>query len=592
MSSTMDMMSRILTILLCIHGLETTYITYVSADRGLMAQQQVAPVQERIVNSNPDAEITEEQTDYSESKGKEQGVPCTIGRLFFLTEKGRLMRCDTDNLSVEEQTFSAQDSPPHFLLPGLPSVGLAAFYSGSRLPGIVQNLNIQGTGGIDGRKPVVIKPKPEIVDPVPIEPVVVKPIKPLFVKPIKPLVLKPIHKPKPVHKPLVHKHPHQTHHHGLLHVSVPGLTFYHQTGLDSVNHEGQLREDGLGWNPTLIPRYPYWYFRPPHREAFIQKLPTGAERVLASLNPAANLDRTVSDDLKEDEESMGSDGNYNKSIEHTLIGDYRTQMMIDQPKNFSVNGSNSEIGTNSTGERKEELKPTDKQNFGNATDSIYRVRIIAANNTLTSELHEPRLQGNEMNVSTTEQFTKEPNTEKHIVEDVELEEGAEEGLQKEGVESSLSEGPDVLEDPNGEEESIHIRKIRDAPGIPIETLNDQQNPSSSILDRNTLLNIMSSLKEQYLKNAEPDQRKLIEDAFDRLHCSVRDMKKLDERPSGKKIDGPKKAALKLLAERAQPLIEEPDYYSDATDDVSAEPSFLELLNVATKHKGKQSIDGE
>uniref|UniRef100_A0A0A9VZZ9 Uncharacterized protein n=1 Tax=Lygus hesperus TaxID=30085 RepID=A0A0A9VZZ9_LYGHE len=545
----MDVTSRILTILLCVRGLKSTF-TYLPDDRGLVFQQQAAQVQERIVHTNPDSDISVEDTNYSENNEQVQGVKCTIGRLFYLTEKGRLMRCDIKKLSAEEKLSSEPDSP-HFMLPVLPSFGLA-FYAGARQPGTVQNQNMDSYGEIEEKKPVVIKPKPVKIKPFKLKPVLVK----------------------PVHKPLEHKHPHLAHHHSnsLLHVTVPGLTVYHQTGLNPVNHEEQLLKEELGWNPAYSLGYPYWYFMPPHREAIIQKLPASAERVLATWSPAEikNPEQIVSDDLSENEETVRSEIDDNTSLNRTLTDDYRTHIMVIDPStNSSVESKLDSPVTNATGEVIVERKTVDKPNFVNSTD----VKFVKGNTTSS--------------ISDTKNRT-ENTTVPLINEDV-----AKEVVQERGAELLLSEGPDVIEDAtNGEQDAAHIRKIREAPGIPIDTLNDQQNPSSSILDRNTLLNIMSSLKEQYLKNAEPDQRKLIEDAFDRLHCSVRDMKKLDERPSGKKIDGPKKAALKLLAERAQPLIEEPDYYSDAADDVSAEPSFLELLNVATKHKGKQSVESE
>lgn len=64
-----------------------------------------------------------------------------------------------------------------------------------------------------------------------------------------------------------------------------------------------------------------------------------------------------------------------------------------------------------------------------------------------------------------------------------------------------------------------VRKRRHAPAIPIEILQDKET-SDTILDKAALLEIMTALKEEYLKNAEPDQRKLIEDAFDRYEGTI------------------------------------------------------------------------
>lgn len=64
------------------------------------------------------------------------------------------------------------------------------------------------------------------------------------------------------------------------------------------------------------------------------------------------------------------------------------------------------------------------------------------------------------------------------------------------------------------------------------------------------------------------------------------MKQPEERPIGKKVHSPERATLELLAEHVAPMVDYADYYNDATEEISAEPTFLELLNVAEQHKIK------
>ncbi|XP_073991997.1 uncharacterized protein isoform X2 [Rhodnius prolixus] len=192
----------------------------------------------------------------------------------------------------------------------------------------------------------------------------------------------------------------------------------------------------------------------------------------------------------------------------------------------------------------------------------------------------------------------------------------------------LEEGPDVMM--NDGERVTHSRAVwkrEIKPAVPVDVLFDgilmnltetESNVSQFLtnlfedLDETALLDLIKTLKEEYLSTATAEESKIIEDTFSKLVASLSIRRKPQKK---KEVDGKvaeEKLKSDLIAEAAsvlELLAEETsfkdtsegffddesyqDYYSNLSQESSveetSEPSFMELLSLATKHKASKGI---
>ncbi|KAK9505171.1 hypothetical protein O3M35_009281 [Rhynocoris fuscipes] len=204
---------------------------------------------------------------------------------------------------------------------------------------------------------------------------------------------------------------------------------------------------------------------------------------------------------------------------------------------------------------------------------------------------------------------------------------------------TLEAGPDVMNEAirNG-----HARKREIKSAVPVDILLDDSSINSSKtitnisqylnkifadLDQNSVNDLLSTLKNEYLISATPSETKLINETFKKLTASLSNNNnnnknkrsqdiKITDNKSKAELLAKAAAALDLLAEEKlletqhddidsiEDFLDDESYHDDDDDDTYSdislaenndeisEPSFLELISIASKHKAGKALKND
>ncbi|CAB0006033.1 unnamed protein product [Nesidiocoris tenuis] len=484
---------------------------------------------------------------------------------------------------------------------------------------------------VEHTKPTVhhhVKPilKPvEHIKPIELKPIVYKPIikpieKPLVLKPIvykpiispiyKPLEIKPIvHKPlaiKPHHKPIHHHHGHKPcHHHtvekphvllnsahlvpnfgqdfhlgGANSLENPEFGGLHPTGHGAVNHElkDNERED-IGtldplhaWAPPFIPSlYPSLsYDRPYYLVPNIQTYGPGLEtdERVQTILPVKKIDQdSTAEQSGNVEKELPPQSENGKTVPAIRNVIENIQQNIERiPSILGIQGpqaANSDPPTPPIETAESDSPPVSQDVINDAKIAAAVAEVAKSDASETSEAN-----------AVPESNKQVPVRRLDVPED---EIGPEAVSQVVQLVSDISSSvPENERAADGGEEPVE-KAPEGAAEAEATRAQDEANETPAGNDY---------VLEDQDSESFPEQMSMRPSCGHLLHCSVRDMKQPEERPIGKKVHSPERATLELLAEHVAPMVDYADYYNDATEEISAEPTFLELLNVAEQHKIK------
>ncbi|XP_014241654.1 titin-like [Cimex lectularius] len=288
---------------------------------------------------------------------------------------------------------------------------------------------------------------------------------------------------------------------------------------------------------------------------------------------------------------------------------YAERKHIDYSKKWlTIQFENKTFG--STKKRLEEEKI--KNSEGDHEVKLYESKTIIRHNDKSEPTEVPTNMEDDKKEKTLDTHNKPFKMDIFRAENQNLKEN--ENNHSEIIETLDQKGPtelDIIEEENKspiKRRHVRSRSVEDdrsveeglLPSLTIKDMSDSnmtENMRSFLnqLDKDSILDVISSMKRDHLAKAKPEDKQFLEETFEKLRLSVlnmdqdSDMTNLNRKAHMLTDTG---SVLGLLAEESSIVKSTEDYdsyyYSDASQEESdeAEPSFLEMLSIASRHKEK------